>query len=80
MTPNEGEGDAPHAISFPSLVTMKKGFAVGWRREGEVLVARFGYRLNSGHWKVEVGIHRPGWVLQRAGVLPQNAIRHWGGM
>ena len=51
---------------------------MGWARVNEALVARFGYRLKSGQWKVDATIHRPVGVLQRAGVLPVNAIRHWG--
>ena len=77
-TPNHGEDNAPDTISFPCPVRMKAGFAVGWPKEGEVLVARFGYRLKSGHWEVDAAIHRPGAILQRASVLPLNAFRHWG--
>ena len=45
--------------------------------EGEILVARFGYRLKSGHWKVDTAIDCAG-VLRRADVLPLDAIRRWG--
>ena len=51
----------PHTISFPFPVTMKEGFAVGWARGNEVLVAPFGYGLKSGHWKVDARIHRLAW-------------------
>ena len=44
-----------HRLSCP--VTMKVGFAVASAKEGEVLVARFGYHLKSGHWKLEAAIH-----------------------
>ena len=33
---------------------------MGWARGNEVLVARFGYHLKSGHRKVDAAIHRPG--------------------
>ena len=52
---------------------------MGWARENGILVARFGYRLKSGGWKVDAPIHPPGGgVLQRAGVLALNAMRDWG--
>ena len=37
---------------------------MGWARENGVLVARFGYGLKSGHWKVDASIHRLRGVLR----------------
>ena len=76
--PDQAEGDAPHTIRFPCRVTMQECFAVGWAQKNEVLLARFGYCLKSGHWKVDAAIHRQGVLLQRVGVLPLNAIRRLG--
>ena len=66
----------PHTTRFPSPETMKKGFAVGWVNDGDLLVARFGYRLKSDHWKVDNAIHSTRWVLRRGGVLRLKSIPH----
>ena len=66
-----------NTISFPHPVAMKEGFAVGWARENEVLVAvgRPGRRLRGGKKRGRGGLTTRGVGRQRearpAGEEPQ---------
>ena len=68
--PKSRRGRCPHTMRFPSPVPMKEGFAVGWAKEGEALVARFGYRLKSGHEKVDAALPVRGWFCREVVCCP----------